>query len=159
MSVTVPVHVAYEFGVHAPFAKVFALLADVPESVRHFPKVERLVDMGDGVYRWEMEPVGTPQVNIQTVYASRYVSKKGKGKGTVSWTPVPGIGNALVSGSWTIVDRKTHTELTLDIEATVHTGFPQLMHVIVEPIVREEFESLLEIYIDSLIDAFGGEVE
>ena len=159
MAVVVPIQVAYEFGVHAPYAEVFALLADVPDSVSHFPKVERLVDMGKGVYRWEMEPVGTAQVHFQTVYASRYVAKKGKTKGTVTWTPVPAVGNAQVAGSWTITDHKTHTALTLDIEATVHAPFPQLMHIIVEPVVRQEFESLLETYIDNLIERFGGEVE
>jgi carbon monoxide dehydrogenase subunit G len=159
MPVSVPIRVAYEFGVRAPYAEVFALLADVPESVSHFPKVERLVDMGKGVFRWEMEPVGTPQVHVQAVYASRYVSKKGKTKGTVSWTPVAGIGNAQVGGSWTIVERKTHTALTLDIEATVHTPFPQLMQAIVDPVVRQAFELLLETYIDNLIERFGGEVD
>ena len=32
-----------------------------------------LTDIGDGAYRWEMEKVGTAQVNIQTIYASKYV--------------------------------------------------------------------------------------
>lgn len=159
MSVTVPIHVAYEFGVHAPLAEVFAVLADVPQSASHFPSVERLVDMGQGVYRWEMEPLGTPQIHFQTVYASRYVSKKARGKATVSWTPVPGIGNASVAGSWTLQDRKSHTAITLDIEAGVTAPFPQLMQPIVEPVVRQAFESLLEIYIDRLIEHFGGEVE
>src|SRR5674476_1214819 len=54
-----------------------------------FPKVDKLTDLGDGIYKWEMEKVGTAQVNIQTVYASRYVSSKSKG--TVVWTPVPDV--------------------------------------------------------------------
>lgn len=159
MSVVVEIAVAYEFGVHAPLAEVYALLSDVPASVSHFPKVERLVDMGRGVYRWEMEPVGTPQVHIQTVYASRYVSKKSRGKATVTWTPVEDIGNARVAGSWTIVDEKTHRSLTLDISGAVTVPVPALMQPVVEPIVRQAFEALLETYIDNLIEQLGGEVE
>lgn len=159
MSVVVEIAVAYEFGVHAPLAEVYGLLSDVPASVSHFPQVERLIDMGRGTYRWEMAPVGTPQVHIQTVYACRYVSKKSRGTATVTWTPVPDIGNAQVAGSWTILDAKSHRALTLDISAQVTVPVPGLMQPVVEPIVRQAFESLLEIYIDNLIEAFGGEVE
>ena len=71
MAVTVHIDLGYEFDVKAKYDDVFAVLSDVPASVSHFPKVEKLTDMGDGVYKWEMEKVGTAQVNIQTVYASR----------------------------------------------------------------------------------------
>ena len=91
MTVSVDIDLGYEFAVKAPFKDVFDVLSDVPVSVSHFPKVDKLVDMGDGVYRWEMAKVGTAQVNIQTVYASKYTSNKAKG--TVVWKPVPGVGN------------------------------------------------------------------
>ena len=86
MAVTVNIDLGYEFEVKAKAAEVFEVLSDVPTSVSHFPKVDKLTDMGDGVYKWEMEKVGTAQVNIQTVYASKYTSNKAKG--TVVWTPV-----------------------------------------------------------------------
>ena len=78
MAISVDIDLGYEFEVKAKAADVFAVLADVPVSVSHFPKVDKLTDMGDGVYKWEMEKVGTAQVNIQTVYASKYVSDKAK---------------------------------------------------------------------------------
>ena len=97
MSITVKIDLGYEFDVKAKAAEVFEVLSNVPESVSHFPKVDKLTDMGDGVYKWEMEKVGTAQVNIQTVYASKYVSNRAKG--TVDWTPVKDIGNAQVGGN------------------------------------------------------------
>ena len=103
MAITVPFGLAYEFEVHAPYAEVFSVLADVPGSASHFPKLQRLVDLGDGVYRWEMEKVGTDAVHIQTIYASRYLADKKKGR--VVWTPVAGQGNALVGGSWAISNK------------------------------------------------------
>jgi len=155
MSITVKIDLGYEFAVKAKAADVFALLSDVPASVAHFPKVEKLTDLGRGVYQWEMEKVGTAQVNIQTVYASTYVSDKAKG--TVTWTPVKGVGNALVGGSWTIVDNKKSTGVTLAIEGTIELPLPGLMKMVVAPVVEGEFEKLVEKYIDNLIRHFGGE--
>ena len=157
MAVNVNIELGYEFEVKAKADEVFAVLADVPTSVSHFPKVEKLTDMGDGVYKWEMQKVGTAQVNIQTVYASKYVSDKAKG--TVKWTPVKGVGNAQVGGSWKITDNKgKSTKVVLKIEGVVDVPLPGLMKMVVEPVVAGEFEKLVEKYIDNLIKKFGGEV-
>jgi carbon monoxide dehydrogenase subunit G len=157
MTVSVDIDLAYEFAVKAPYKEVFDVLADVPTSVSHFPKVDKLVDMGDGVYRWEMAKVGTAQVNIQTVYASKYVADAKKG--TVVWTPVKGVGNAQVGGSWKITDKKDHTALVLKTKGTVDVGLPALMKMIVVPVVQGEFEKLVDKYIANLCKRFGGEVE
>jgi carbon monoxide dehydrogenase subunit G len=157
MTVSVHIDLGYEFEVRAKYDDVFAVLSDVPKSVSHFPKVEKLTDLGDGVYKWEMQKVGTAQVNIQTVYASKYTSDKAKG--LVKWTPVKGIGNALVGGSWKITDnRGKSTKLVLATDGTVDVPVPGLMKMVVEPIVASEFEKLVEKYIASLVKTFGGEV-
>jgi carbon monoxide dehydrogenase subunit G len=156
MAITVDIDLGYEFEVKTPFKEVFDVLSDVPTSASFFPKVDKLVDLGGGVYRWEMEKVGTAQVNIQTVYASKYVSDKAKG--TVKWTPVKGVGNALVGGSWKIADNKgKSTKCELQIAGTVDVPLPGLMKMVVEPVVAGEFEKLVEKYIDNLIKRFGGE--
>lgn len=155
MSVTVPIELGYEFEVKAPAQDVFDVLSDVPTSASHFPKVHKLVDLSDNVYRWEMEKVGTTQVNIQTIYASKYVSNRAKG--TVVWTPVKGEGNALVSGSWKITDNKKSTGIVLKLSGEVTVGLPALMKLIVVPVVEGEFEKLVDKYIDNLIKRFGGE--
>ena len=156
MAVSVDIDLGYEFTVKAPFDEVFDVLSDVPTSVSHFPKVEQLVDMGKGVYRWEMEKVGTAQVNIQTVYASQYVSDRKKG--SVVWTPVKGVGNAQVGGSWSLAKAKKGTAITLKTQGTVEVPLPGLMKMVVVPVVKNEFEGLVEKYIDNLIKRFGGEV-
>lgn len=156
MAITVKIDLGYEFDVKAKAAEVFEVLADVPTSASHFPKVEQLTDLGDGVYQWEMQKVGTSQVNIQTVYASKYVSDQAKG--SVKWTPVKGIGNALVSGSWKIVDNKKSTGITLAIQGEIEVPLPGLMKMVVVPVVEGEFEKLVEKYLANLIKRFGGEV-
>ena len=155
MSITVKIDLGYEFDVKAKAAEVFQVLSNVPESVSHFPKVEKLTDLGGGVYQGEMEKVGTAQVNIQTVYASKYVSDEARG--TVKWTPVKGVGNAQVGGNWKIVDNKKSTGVTLAIQGEIEVPLPGLMKMVVAPIVEGEFEKLVEKYIDNLIQRFGGE--
>ncbi|MCW5649546.1 MAG: SRPBCC family protein [Ramlibacter sp.] len=157
MAITVNIDLGYEFEVKARAADVFAVLSDVPTSVSHFPKVEKLTDMGDGVYKWEMEKVGTAQVNIQTIYASKYTSDKAKG--TVKWTPVKGVGNAQVGGGWKITDNKgKSTAIELKIKGEVEVPLPGLMKMVVAPVVEGEFEKLVDKYIANLIKKFGGEV-
>ena len=156
MTVTVVIDLGYEFTVKASVKDVFDLVSDVPASASHFPKVDKLTDVGGGVYRWEMAKVGTAQVNIQTVYASKYVSDRKKG--TVTWTPVKGEGNALVSGSWKLSQGKKGTDIEFKVNGTVDVPLPGLMKVIVAPVVSGEFEKLVEKYIDTLIKKFGGEV-
>ena len=155
MAITVKIDLGYEFDVKAKAAEVFDVLSDVPTSVAHFPKVEKLTDLGGGVYQWDMEKVGTAQVNIQTIYASKYTSDKAKG--TVKWTPVKGVGNALVGGSWKVVDNKKSTNVTLAILGEIEVPLPGLMKMVVAPVVEGEFEKLVEKYIDNLVKRFGGE--
>jgi carbon monoxide dehydrogenase subunit G len=156
MAITVDIDLGYEFAVKAPFKDVFDVLSDVPTSVSFFPKVDQLVDLGGGIYRWEMQKVGSGQASIQTVYASKYASNRAKG--TVVWTPVKGEGNALVGGSWKISDQKKSTGLALKLNAQVEVPLPGLMKMVVAPVVSSEFEKLVEKYIDNLIKKFGGEV-
>jgi carbon monoxide dehydrogenase subunit G len=154
MAITVPFDLKYDFTVKARPGEVFGVLSDVPASASHFPKVARLVDLGGGTYRWEMEKVGTDKINIQTVYASNYVSDRKKG--SVVWTPVKGEGNALISGSWTIVDKKKATQLVLKINGELNVPLPGLMKMIVAPVILGENERLIEKYVANLTAHFGG---
>jgi carbon monoxide dehydrogenase subunit G len=156
MAVTVPFDLSYEFEVKARAAEVFAVLADVPTSASHFPKVDKLVDLGGNSYRWELQKVGTAQVHIQTIYAATYVADRKKL--TVNWTPVKGMGNAQVSGSWTLTDKKASTHIVLHIHGEIVVPLPGLMKMLVVPIVTGENEKLIDAYIRNLIERFGGEV-
>ena len=157
MTITAQVDLEYEFAVKAKAAEVFTLLSDVQQSASFFPKVEQVTDLGKGVFQWAMQKVGTPQVNIQTVYASKY--KSDAKKGTVSWTPVKNTGNAQVAGGWEITAGKKSTNLKLVVQATVFVQLPDIMQAIVQPVVSAEFEKLLDQYVNNLIERFGGEVE
>lgn len=154
MAVSIPVSVSRNFSVKATPAEVHKLLADVPESVSHFPKVDNLVDLGDGKYRWEMQKLGTSQVSLQIVYACKYVSNPQEG--TITWTPVAGVGNGLIKGQWKIkakdgggtsIDFSTSGEITLPL--------PKLLGGIAKPIVANEFSGLVDTYIKNLVKTLG----
>lgn len=156
MSVTVPFDLAYEFEVKAGINEVFGVLADVPASASHFPKVEKLVDLGDNTFRWELQKVGTAQVHVQTIYTSKYVADAKKH--TVTWTPVKGGGNGSVGGSWTLTAKKASTHILLEIKGEIVLPLPSLMKLLVVPVVTSENEKLIDQYIANLIQRFGGEL-
>lgn len=155
MAVTVEINLGYEFDVKAKASEVFEVLSDVPTSASHFPKVDKLTDLGGGTYRWEMEKIGIASINLQTIYASKYTSNKAKG--TVTWTQVKGEGNALVSGSWKITDNKKSTHIELEIQGELTLPLPGLMKMVAAPVAESEFEKMVEQYIDNLTKRFGGE--
>lgn len=155
MTSTIHIEIGYEFDVKASAKEVFAVLSNVPDSASHYPKVDKLVDLGGGAYRWEMEKIGLGSVHLQTVYASKYVCNQAKG--SIVWTPVEGEGNALVSGSWKITGSKKSTKLVLHVQGDLTLPVPALMKAVVAPVVEAEFERLTEHYIDNLVQHFGGE--
>ncbi len=156
MALNVSIDLGYEFEVKAGFNDVFDVLSDVPTSASHFPKVDKLVDLGKGTYRWEMAKIGIAQINLQTIYASKYVSDRAKG--SVVWTPIKGEGNALVSGHWKITEKKKSTSIVLQINGDLTLPLPAMMKMVVAPVVEKEFEKMVEQYIDNLTKRFGGEV-
>ena len=156
MTINVNIDLGYEFEVNASAKEVFDVLSDVPTSASFFPNVDKLIDLGDDVYRWEMAKIGITQLNLQTIYASKYIANRAKG--TVVWTPVQGEGNALVSGSWKITDKKTSTLIVLQITGDLTLSLPGLMKMVLAPVVEAEFEKMIEQYIANLTQRFGGEV-
>ena len=154
MTIIVPFDLRYEFDVKASPEDVFALLADVPTSASHLPKLAKLVDLGEQVYRWEMKRIGTAQMSVQTIYACKYLSDSKKM--TVMWSPVKGVGNALIGGSWTIGKKKSGSHLVLETSGELHVALPGLMKAIVTPMILTENELLITTYINSLTKHFGG---
>jgi carbon monoxide dehydrogenase subunit G len=157
MSITIALELGYEFAVKASVKEVFDVLSDVPTSASFYPQVKQLVDLGDGAYRWDMEKIGTDQINVQIVYASTYVANRKKG--SIAWEPVAGVGNAQVAGSWQVSKGKGATQLRLNVEGTITLPLPALMSRVVQPVVEAEFERATEEYIANLCERFGGEVE
>ncbi len=149
MALTVNVKIERELDVDCSFTDAFAYLEDVPQSASHFPNVDKLIDLGNNTYQWEMKKFGVDKYSIQSIYAVKY--SKNKSKGWIKWEPVKGIGNGIVEGSWKIKsnsDKTTHLTFTSKGELTL--PLPGLIKMIVSPLVVREFSGLVDKYLKNL---------
>ncbi|WP_250654954.1 SRPBCC family protein [Alkalimarinus coralli] len=153
MAINITIEINRDFVVPASFDKVFDLLSDVPASGSHFPKVDQLVDLGNNTYRWEMEKIGVDKHALQSVYACHYESDKETG--SIVWKPVKGEGNGLVSGNWKIVPVEEGTHLTFTTEAKMTLPLPSLLKLAISPVVKHEFNSLIDTYTNNLKAEFS----
>ena len=157
MAITIPIKITHKFAVKVGMKEVWDVLSNVPASASFYPQVDKLMDLGDGAYCWNMEKIGAGQASAQIVYACFYSTNRQKG--TVTWTPIAGVGNAQVAGSWQVSQQKSATLLVLTVEGSIGLPLPALMSLVVQPVVEAEFERLTETYIANLCVRFGGEVE
>lgn len=150
---TVSLRLVRDFEVSATPADAHALLADVPRSASHFPDVLALVPLGDNAFRWEMKRVGLGEVSLQTVYASRYHSDAGQLK--TWWEPLPGVGNAEVSGHWQLAPSPRGTRIHLSLDTRFTLPLPHLLHRVGEQLVSHELNRQVDIYIANLQRTLG----
>lgn len=149
MTIRITIEISRTFDVESGFDTVFDLLADIPESASFFPKLNKLEPLGNNAYRWEMERIGVDKYSLQTVYASRYHADRGAGE--VGWTPIEGEGNGLVSGKWKIEPAEAaRTHLLFHTQAELMLPLPGLLKPAVSPVVKHEFNSLIDRYIRNL---------
>ncbi|NHQ59978.1 SRPBCC family protein [Chlorobium sp. BLA1] len=153
MSFSVEINIERAFETPATTDKVFALLADVPRSASHFPKVDRFIDLGSNTFRWEMEKIGIGSYTLQqTIYACCYsadaVSRK------IVWTSVAGVGNAKVEGEWAIRQKEDGTAIVLKTKGELMVDFPSFLQIIISPLVVMEFTSLIDQYLANLQKSF-----
>lgn len=148
MTVKVTIDVKRNLTVNADIDRVFSLLSDVQTSVSHFPNVQTLTDLGDNAFRWEMEEVSSGGYSVKTIYASQYVVDSDAK--TITWTPIKGEGNGLVSGKWEVTATENGTQLSFSTKAELTLPFPRLLKVVTSPIVKQEFTSLVDTYLNNL---------
>ena len=153
MTVKVSVELDREFAVSADKETVFELLADVQKSGSHFPKVKALTDQGDNTFLWEMEKMGLGDHAVQTIYACKYTLDEPEGK--VAWEPIKNLGNSIVSGSWEILESSDGTNIKFITNAIMTLPLPWLLKVAISPVVKHEFNSMVDEYINNLKGALA----
>jgi hypothetical protein len=154
MAFSVVINLQREFESLCTPEKVFELLADVPRSASHFPKVDQLIDLGNNAFRWEMEKIGIGSYTLQqTIYACRYTADPATMH--VAWMPVPGVGNAVVQGEWTITPKESGTIVSLKTKGDLTVDFPSFLEFIISPLVVMEFTGMIERYLTNLQQSFS----
>lgn len=154
MSITLDLDTQYEFEVLAPYDEVFDFLSDVPLASSLHPTHEKTIDLGGGVYEWQMKRYGTEKIHVQTVYACAYEADRTAG--IISWKPVPGIGNATVNGFFKLFPYAEGTRVQARIHSAATLPVPAFMKGLVLQFVAAENKKLNEKYIKNVIDRFGG---
>lgn len=153
MAITVSIELNRKIEFAAGYDEVFDLLSDVPRSASHFPKVSQLVDLGDNIYRWEMEKIGVDKHSLQSIYASQYFSDRDTGK--ITWEPIKGEGNGVVKGAWALVaNGDSATTAKFHTTAVLTLPLPGLLKLAISPIIKHEFNSLVDTYMTNLKQAF-----
>ena len=148
MSLVIPISKTIDFSVPAPIDQAYALLADVPRSVNHFPKVDQVVKLSDDTYRWEMARMGIQKLHLQIMYTSTYTFNSDQK--WVRWSPVVG-GNAEMGGLWQLSETATGgTHIHFENEGKLILPVPRLMRMVVKPIATQRFMDMLDVYIDNL---------
>ncbi|WP_369601332.1 SRPBCC family protein [Hahella sp. SMD15-11] len=155
MAITISIEISRTFDVNASPDQAYELLADVPRSAAHFPKVDQLVDLGNNSYRWEMKKIGVDKHAIQTIYACHYEADPASR--TIRWTPVKGEGNGTVQGEWKIEDNgKGGTTLRFHTTGELSLPLPGILKLAVSPVVKHEFNALVDTYVENLKAALNG---
>jgi carbon monoxide dehydrogenase subunit G len=153
MAFSVAINIQREFKTPCTPEKVFGLLSDVPRSASHFPKVDQLVDLGGNSFRWEMEKIGIGSYTLQqTIYACRYTADAAAMN--VAWKPVPGVGNAIVQGEWSITPNDGGTTVSIKTKGDLTVDFPSFLEFIISPLVVMEFTGMIERYLANLQESF-----
>lgn len=154
MPIVVSIDVNKQFEVICAYDKVFDTLANVPVSASFFPKVRNLEDLGDGVYKWEMEKIGVDRYFIQTIYACKYTSNKADG--WVRWEPISGIGNGVVSGAWNFTQVAPERILiNFSVKGALTIPLPRLLKILIAPVVSLTFQNMISRYHKNLREFFN----
>ena len=151
MSVTIPISVVRDFVTTGPIQGVYEVLADVPNSVSHFPQVEQLVPLGDDKYRWEMERMGTQNHYFQVRYVTQYT--RSESEKWIRWTPIK-EGNGSFSGCWELRQEGGKTHVHFENTGHLELPFPRMIKRLVKPFVEKQFQDLLNQYIVNLQKTF-----
>lgn len=132
---------------------VFALLADVPRSVAHFPEVESIAESG-GAWFWRLRELGAGPLRFQAVYANRYHVQAAERR--VWWEHVPGVGNARIEGRWVLTPEGEGTRIAMDASYRLATPFPRVTRAAVEAVVAREQARLVDGYLENLVRSLEG---
>lgn len=148
MAVKVSVSLTKSFDVQCSQSKAFDQLVDVASTTSMFPKLDKIVDLGDDVWRWEMAKIGAAGISHQVKYTVQYSNN---GKSTIDWTPVEGEGNAQVSGGWVIKAKgKDACSIEFQSSGEFEMPVPRLMKGLAEGVVKSEFDGQVNTFIDRI---------
>lgn len=154
MAFDVKINIKKKFSVSKNIDSVYNLLSDVPASTSHFPDLDQLIEEQANTYRWEMKKMGLGAISFQTIYACKYISDSDAK--SIKWTTQKTADqNAIVSGEWILEETGNGCDITLLTDALMTIPLPSLAGIGIKPVVKVEFENLINLYIKNLSRALS----
>jgi len=150
----IDIAITRQFSVSADFDTVWALLVDTQATVEHYPSLEKLVDLGDHSWRWELQPTGVKNISYQLIYSVRYGFDRDTG--VISWTPLKAEGdNGHIRGQFDITTVDDKTSVTLTTDGSLDIPIPRLLAIAAKPLVEREFNQQIEKFVGNLESALN----
>ncbi|HUP90801.1 MAG TPA: SRPBCC family protein [Solimonas sp.] len=153
----VPIEIERSIEVPAPPAQVRALLDDIEGTIRRFPKLKKLTHLGDTSYRWDMDTIGSRMANIahSVSYGAKY--KVDPKAGMLSWTSLPGQGNATIEGAFRIEPRGAKgTRLSFRVRGELRdVPVPLMYRLLAPPFIQGKFTRLVDTFLERTREAMA----
>ncbi len=136
--------------------RAYALVADVPRSASHFPTLQGIDDLGQGVFRWRLGAIKVPGFSFDAGYTAQYLFDEAAG--TVTWASVPGAGNVQEEGSWHVTTAGSRTHLVFHSTLTVQLSVPRLVEKVVLRAAPSVTKKLMLGYLDRISKTMNGRI-
>lgn len=130
------------------------LVEDVETTLGRFPKLKKLTRLGPDRYLNELRAIGSSIANIEheVTYGAAY--RRSADGATLDWDAIPGQGNASISGSFSVLPKKTGSELRLKVKGELRdVPIPLMYRLAATPFIQGKFTHLIDIYLERTRDA------
>lgn len=132
-------------------ARLAGLLTDVEATLKKFPKLRKLHALGDQDYRLDMQTIGSSVARIAHDVSFGARCSADPAKSTLSWKPLPKVGNAQVEGHLQLAGEGKSTRITLRVKGELHDVPVPLMYRLVAPaFIQGKFSALIDAFLDKL---------
>jgi hypothetical protein len=137
-----------------PYARAREFLHDVPNTIRLFPRLKQLREIGKDAYLWEMDAIGSrvARISHEVSFGAKFIVSIDKG--LIQWKPIPGRGNAAIEGSWQLTPSGTQTHMLLRVWGELYkVPVPLMFRPVATPFIQGKFTALVERYFANLRQA------
>lgn len=153
----VDIAIERSLDVPVPYAQAENLLRDLEGTLRRFPKLRKLIRLGENQYRWDMGTIGSRIAKIahEVSYGAQY--KIDLQKGELSWKPLPDVGNAEVEGSFRVAKTSSGSRLSFKVSGELRDVPVPLMYRLIAPaFIQGKFTALVDAFLAKTAEAIGG---
>lgn len=122
-----------------------------------FPKLDSVQQVAGEAYLYTLKPIGKAGIEHVTSYAADYTYSESSDSLTMSWTAIPGLGNADLDGQLKfkqLPDQQVRITLRITGELSA-IDVPFLVAPVAPSVTRTLFEENAQQYLNNLANRYG----